>query len=98
AWYERAIAADPTYPHVYRRLADLFYDRKDYEHALDYYRRVLAVLPKHFEVLVQAGNTARFLNDTETAAAYYGQAGRVRPASWIATADGVGLERRDHSE
>ena len=82
-WYERAIAADPTYPHVYRRLADLFYDRRDYEHALDYYRRVLVALPKHFEVLVQAGNTARFLNDTETAAAYYGQAGRVRPDSWI---------------
>ena len=68
---------------MYRRLADLFYDRRDYEHALDYYRRVLVALPKHFEVLVQAGNTARFLNDTETAAAYYGQAGRVRPDSWI---------------
>jgi hypothetical protein len=43
----------------------------------------LVVLPQHFEVLVQAGNTARFLNDTETAAAYYGEAGRVRPDTWI---------------
>jgi Tfp pilus assembly protein PilF len=27
-WYEHAISIDPTYPHVYRRLADLFYDRR----------------------------------------------------------------------
>ena len=32
---------DPTYPHVHRRLADLFYDRGDYARALEYYRRVL---------------------------------------------------------
>src|SRR5262249_4549071 len=56
-WYERAIAADPTYPHVYRRLADLFYDRKDWARALEYYRRVLKTLPRHFEALIQAGNS-----------------------------------------
>ena len=83
AWYERAIAADPTYPHVYRRLADLYYDRKDWSHALAYYRRVLTAIPKYFDVLVQAGNSARFSSDKETAAAYYADAGRVRPDSWI---------------
>ncbi len=83
AWYERAIAIDPTYPHVHRRLADLFYDRKEYARALEYYRRVLGALPEYFEVLIQAGNSARFLGDAPTAAAYYDQAGRVRPDSWI---------------
>ena len=83
AWYERAITADPTYPHVYRRLADLYYDRKDWSHALAYYRRVLTAIPKYFDVLVQAGNSARFSSDQETAAAYYAEAGRVRPDSWI---------------
>jgi tetratricopeptide (TPR) repeat protein len=83
AWYERAIAIDPTYPHVHRRLADLFYDRKDWVRALEYYRRVLAVLPQYFEVLVQAGNSARFLGDVSTASAYYNEAGGVRADSWI---------------
>jgi len=83
AWYERAIALDPAYPHVYRRLADLFYDRKDYRRALDYYGRVLAKLPQHFEALIQAGNSARFLGDADTAGRYYAEAGRVRPDSWI---------------
>jgi choline-sulfatase len=82
-WYERAIALDPTYPHVYRRLADLYYDRKDWPHALEYYRRVLSVLPQHFEVLIQAGNSARFQGETEVAAGYYDEAGRARPDSWI---------------
>jgi len=82
-WYERAIAIDPTYPHVSRRLADLFYDRKDFTRALEYYRRVLTALPKFFEVLVQAGNSARFLADATTAADYYAEARRVRPDSWI---------------
>lgn len=83
AWYERAIAVDPTFPHVYRRLADLYYDRKDWPHALEYYRRVLTAIPKYFDVLVQGGNSARFLGDQETAAAYYAEAGRTRPDSWI---------------
>ena len=83
AWYERAIAIDPTYPHVHRRLADLFYDRRDYTRALEYYRKVLVALPQLFEVLVQAGNAARFLDDEKTAADYYAEAGLVRPDSWI---------------
>jgi arylsulfatase A-like enzyme/Tfp pilus assembly protein PilF len=83
AWYERAIATDPTYPHVYRRLADLFYDRKDYARALEYYRRVLVTLPQYFEVLIQAGNSARFNGDVPTATAYYDDAKRARADSWI---------------
>ena len=83
AWYQRAIAADPSYPHVYRRLADLYYDRKDWTHALEYYRRVLTALPNFFEVLIQAGNSARFLDDTQTAVAYYDEAAKVHADSWI---------------
>ena len=83
SWYERALAVDPTYPHVHRRLADLFYDRKDYARALENYRRALAALPEGFEVMIQAGNSARYLGDTAGAAAYYAQAAAVRPDSWI---------------
>jgi choline-sulfatase len=82
-WYERAIALDPSYPHVYRRLADLYYDRQDWPHALEYYRRVLSVLPQYFEVLIQAGNSARFAGDTQAASSYYEEAARARPDSWI---------------
>ncbi len=83
SWYERAIALDPTYPHVHRRLADLFYDRGDYARALENYRRAIAVLPRGFEVLIQAGNSARFLGDVAAAGEFYATAGRVRPDSWI---------------
>ena len=68
---------------MHRRLADLFYDREDYARALEYYRRVLAVLPEYFEVLIQAGNSGRFLGDVATAAGYYDEANRVRADSWI---------------
>jgi choline-sulfatase len=82
-WYRRALEIDPSFPHVHRRLADLFYDRKDWPRALENYRKVLQLLPDAFAVLVQAGNTARFLDDPTTAADYYQQAARVRPDSWI---------------
>jgi choline-sulfatase len=82
-WYQRAVAVDPTYPHVYRRLADLYYDRREWSRALEYYRRVLTTLPQYFAVLIQAGNSARFLDDGKAAAEYYAEAGRVRPDSWI---------------
>src|SRR5262249_48627588 len=74
---QRASAAAPSSPHGYRRLADLYYARKDWTHALEYYRRVLTALPNFFEVLIQAGNSARFLDDTPTAAAYYDEAAKV---------------------
>jgi Tfp pilus assembly protein PilF len=83
AWYERALALDPAYPHVHRRLADLYYDRKDWRRALDYYDRVLGALPRYFEVLIQAGNAARFAGDATAAARYYEAAGAARPDSWI---------------
>jgi arylsulfatase A-like enzyme/Tfp pilus assembly protein PilF len=83
AWYEHAIATDPTYPHVYRRFADLYYDRRDWARALEYYRQVLAVLPQYFDVLIQAGNSARFIGDVEGAAKFYGAAAVAQPASWI---------------
>src|SRR4029453_2845431 len=62
---------------------DLFYDRGDYARALENYRRAIAVLPRGFEVLIQAGNSARFLGDAAGAAEYYATAGRVRPDSWV---------------
>ena len=84
AWYERAIALDPAYPHVYRRLADLYYDRKDWPHAREYYARVLVALPQYFDVLIQAGNAARFAGDDVAAADAYAEAARARPDAWIA--------------
>lgn len=83
AWYRKAIALDPTYPHVHRRLGDLFYDRHDWARALEYYRRVRVAVPSSFEVVIQAGNAARFLGDDATARRYYADAARLRPDSWI---------------
>ena len=44
---------------------------------------MLTALPNFFEVLIQAGNSARFLDDTQTAAAYYDEAAKVHADSWI---------------
>ena len=33
AWYEKAAAADPGFPHVYRRIGDLYFQRGDYARA-----------------------------------------------------------------
>jgi arylsulfatase A-like enzyme/Tfp pilus assembly protein PilF len=82
-WYEKARALDPTYPHVNRRLADLYYDRKEYARALDAYRRALEAAPRFFAVLIQAGNSARFLGRPAEAERYYAEAAAVRPDSWI---------------
>jgi tetratricopeptide (TPR) repeat protein len=82
-WYARAVAVDPSYPHVYRRLADLYYDRGDWRRALEDYRRVLVALPRHFEASIQAGNSARFLGDIPAAAAHYAAAAQLRSDSWI---------------
>jgi hypothetical protein len=59
AWYERALAIDPTSPHVRRRLADLFYDRGDYGRALDQNEDLRAVrtLPG-WPALVERAETA----------------------------------------
>ena len=54
-WYRKAIAADPGFPRVYRRLADLYYERGDFAQALADYRKTLAAEPKDFDALVQAG-------------------------------------------
>ena len=41
------------------------------------------MLPQYFEVLIQAGNSARFAGDTQAASSYYEEAARARPDSWI---------------
>jgi len=38
-WYRKASAVDPTFPRVWRRLGDLYFERQDYPKALDAYRR-----------------------------------------------------------
>jgi hypothetical protein len=41
------------------------------------------MLPAHFEALIQAGNTARFMDDLAAAGRYYEEAARVRADSWV---------------
>jgi arylsulfatase A-like enzyme/Flp pilus assembly protein TadD len=82
-WYRRAIAADPTFPRVYRRLADLYYEVGDYGQALKYYRKALEILPGDFDATLQAGNSARRAGNPKAAARYFFHAERLRPDSWI---------------
>ncbi|HXY42019.1 MAG TPA: sulfatase-like hydrolase/transferase, partial [Vicinamibacteria bacterium] len=82
-WYAKASAADPDLPIVHRRLGDLRYERREYPDALAEYRRVLETTPGDFQVLVQAGNTAKHLGDDKAARDYFVRAREVRPDSWL---------------
>jgi tetratricopeptide (TPR) repeat protein len=82
-WYDKAIAIDPAYPHVYRRIADYFYDRKKFDDALVYYKKTLDRLPRDFRALLQAGNSARYAGDAVVARAYYERAQSLRTDSWL---------------
>jgi arylsulfatase A-like enzyme/Tfp pilus assembly protein PilF len=84
-WYRKAAAVDPSFPRVWRRLGDLYFERGDYRQALESYRRTLKEEPEDFEAVLQAGNSARHVGDPTAAAAYFHQAEKIRPDSWLAT-------------
>jgi Flp pilus assembly protein TadD len=77
------MAADPTFPLAYRRLADLHYERRDFAGALELYRKALAERPDDFAAAIQAGNSARRTGRLALAAAYFQRAAHDRPASWV---------------
>jgi Flp pilus assembly protein TadD len=82
-WYRKAIAEDPRYPRVWRRLADLHYERGDFAKALENYRKTLDSQPADFEATLQAGNAARRTERPVDAARYFQAAAKLRPDSWI---------------
>jgi arylsulfatase A-like enzyme/Tfp pilus assembly protein PilF len=82
AWYAQALAGAGA-PHVYRRIADRYYQREDFARALVYYEKLLTAVPAHFEALVQAGNSARYTGAPSAATTYYERARALRPDSWI---------------
>ena len=83
AWYDKAIAADPGFPRVYRRIADLFYEQGDWRQALHYYEKTLTQHRDDFAGLIQAGNSARRANRPDAARRFFRRAARLRPDSWI---------------
>jgi tetratricopeptide (TPR) repeat protein len=81
AWYAKATAADPGFPHVYCRIGDLYFEPGDYARALEAYRRVLASLPDHFEALTRpatAPATAATRRARRTTTRAPGPCGRIR--------------------
>jgi arylsulfatase A-like enzyme/Tfp pilus assembly protein PilF len=85
AWYQKGIAEDPTFPRVQRRLADLYYDRRDWAHAYTYYMKDLTLLPSDVRALLQAGNCARRLGRPAEAEALFRRGEKLRPDGWLPT-------------
>ncbi|MGH9809614.1 MAG: tetratricopeptide repeat protein [Terriglobia bacterium] len=79
------MATDPTFPRVYRRLGDLYYERKDFVHAYDNYEKVIRLTPDDIRATLQAGNCARRLGRLAEADRLFQKAEKVRPDSWIPT-------------
>jgi choline-sulfatase len=82
-WYTKAVAEDPGYPRVYRRIADLYFEKKDYASALHYYQRTLEVAPDDFQALIQAGSCARHAGNAALAQTEFERAAKLRADSWI---------------
>lgn len=82
-WYAKAAAADPSFPRTHRLAADLFYERGEWARALAEYENTLTSVKDDFQALVQAGNCARRLGQTERARDYYRKADKLRPDSWV---------------
>ncbi|HKB78862.1 MAG TPA: sulfatase-like hydrolase/transferase [Thermoanaerobaculia bacterium] len=85
AWYRKGIAADETFPRVYRRLADLYYERGDFQNAYTNYMQSIRLLPSDLRAILQAGNCARRLGRPQEAESLFRRAERLRPDSWIPT-------------
>jgi choline-sulfatase len=85
AWYQKGIAADPTFPRVQRRLADLYYERRDFAHAYAYYMKDLTLLPSDARALLQAGNCARRLGRPAEAEALFRRGEKLHPEGWLPT-------------
>lgn len=84
-WYRKGVAADPTFPRVYRRLGDLYYDRKDFVRASANYARVIQIEPSDARAVIQAGNCARRLGHNDEADTLFRRAEKLRPDGWIPT-------------
>ncbi|HEV7486058.1 MAG TPA: sulfatase-like hydrolase/transferase [Thermoanaerobaculia bacterium] len=84
-WYAKGIAADPAFPRVYRRLGDLYYDRKDFAHAFVNYLKVIQLTPSDVRAIIQAGNCARRLGRNSEADTIFHRAELLRPQGWIPT-------------
>ena len=82
-WYEKAIASDPGFPLARRRFGDLHYEAGRYKEALGFYEKALEVARSDFRAAIQAGNSARRLDDAARAESFFRRAATMRPDSWV---------------
>ena len=83
SWYERALKIDPGFPTLHRRLADLYYERGQYDLALKEYLEANKGQPKDMRSLLQAGASARRTGQMEQAEQLLRKAMALHPKSWI---------------
>jgi tetratricopeptide (TPR) repeat protein len=85
AWYRKGIAADPSFPRVYRRLGDLYYERGDFRRAYENYTKVIRLVPSDLRAILQTGNCARRMGQPKEAESLFRRAEALRADSWIPT-------------
>ncbi len=82
-WYDKALEIDGSFPTLYRRMADLQFDRGEFEKALAGYREAHRRNPKDFRSLLQAGTSARRAGKAELARSLMDEAIAQKPNSWL---------------
>lgn len=82
-WYEKALAIDDSFPTLYRRMADLQFERGEFDKALSGYREAYRRNPKDFRSLLQAGTSARRAEKSELAQSLMEDAIARKPGSWL---------------
>src|SRR5258708_22883548 len=79
------MAADPTFPRVYRRLGDLYYERGLFARAYENYSKTVQLVPSDVRAIMQAGSSARRIGRTAEAEALFRRGETLRPGGWIPT-------------
>jgi cytochrome c-type biogenesis protein CcmH/NrfG len=89
-----AIKANPRDTGALTELGNLYYDRKQYKEAIEYYRRAADGDPKNPDLLTDLGTALWYSGSAEKAIAEYNKALALRP-DYPATLMNLGIVRMD---
>jgi tetratricopeptide (TPR) repeat protein len=82
-WYDQALAIDASFPALHRRMADLHFDRGEYDQALAEYQEAHRRNAKDERSLIQAGTSARRAGKMDQAERLMREAIAAKPKIWL---------------
>lgn len=71
------ILKNPTEPKNYLELSNIYIAKKDYNNALDVYKKLLSIEPMNVEALINAGSLSYYLGNYDSAINFYFRATEI---------------------